>query len=315
MQAKKSVGGWVLLVVGALLLGLILFYLWNPRFFGERFIHFDGSVKTLEPVGDGQLLVIEHVQTGGGEDGPITVGDRWRIVEAATGKPVAGPHYVDPIYWAAMSGGDRFVTTVRNNLEVRGLDNKLLATLETFPNGERLRRASNELTMGPDGRVTALSDDGRFYVLDPHTLQSTLVDGRARGPSANAARLSSASVKGLNFDGSPRARINKQGPDFLEPSWVEDAATDSAIPAAGGYVMLHYQRMGDSKEGRGPMLSAVNASGVEAWKYLVPFEHLRSVAVVGNLLVISLDEREDLGPAWLRALDLADGHEVWKTKL
>lgn len=32
--------------------------------------------------------------------GPIAVGDRWRSVEATTGKNLVGPFYVEPTIWA-----------------------------------------------------------------------------------------------------------------------------------------------------------------------------------------------------------------------
>lgn len=304
---------WGLFGLGGLLFATLIFYLANPRFFGEHFVHFGGRVKQLEPLDGGRVLVIEDVQTGGGEDGPISVGDRWRIVDAATGKVVAGPHYVDAVHWASMSG-DRFVAMGRHNLEIRGLDNTLLGTLDSFPNGASLRRGPNDVSLGLDGRVTAMSEDGRFYALDPHTLQSTPVAQRERA-SARASQLGSTSVKGLSFEGRPRAQINRQGPDYLEPSWLKDSATDGPIPAAGGLVVLHYQRMADSKAGRGPMFSAINAQGVEAWKYVLPFEHLHGVAVFGNLLVVAVDEHRDVGPGWLRAVDLTDGHETWKLAL
>jgi hypothetical protein len=312
VEEKTSKAGWVLAGIGTVLFGVFIFYLYNPRWFGERFVHFDGAIKHLTPLGPDRVLVIEHVQTGGGEDGPTTVGDRWRIVEVATGKNLVGPHFIDPIRWAAVQD-DQLLMMAHRDLQVRGFDNRLVANLAAFKGATNLRPDPNSVTLGDDGRITAMSDDGRLYLLDVKTLNATPV--AERGRSGGSRSLSSANVRGQDFKGRPRAQLNGKGPDYLEPEWVADPQTGRPIQAADGLLMLHYQRMHDSPAGRGPILSAVNADGVEIWRYVVPFEHLFMVAVMGNQLVLGLNERSELGPGWLRVIDLTTGQERWRMSL
>ena len=128
-------------------------------------------------------------------------------------------------------------------------------------------------------------------------------------------KLNDTSVRGLEFRGQPRAQINGKGPDYLEPKWVEDPVTRGPIRAGDGHLMIHYLRMHDSKEGRGPLLSAVNAEGAEIWRYVLPFPNLHSVVVHGDQLVLGLNEKTEYGPGWLWVLDLKTGQEVWKMSL
>ena len=45
MAENKSKLGWILGGVGALVFACFVFYLVDPRWFGERFIHFDAARK------------------------------------------------------------------------------------------------------------------------------------------------------------------------------------------------------------------------------------------------------------------------------
>jgi len=312
-KKPRKLIGWSLGSLGAILLAGLLFYVFNPRWFGERYIHFDGAVSSLRPLGSDHLLVVEDVQTGGGEDGPMRVGYRWRIVESTAGKALFGPHYVDLASWVTVQG-DRLVSMHARDLEVRSLDNALLGAMASFRSVPNLRRDWNEVSVGEDGEITAMSDDGRFYRLDVKTFEATLVPARPQRAHAWSLQQTSA-VSGLSLVGMPRARVNGRGRDYLEPQWVIDPSSRKPIEAGRGHLLLHGLRMQNSPNGRGPILSAVDASGDEAWQDVLPFGELYGVVVVGDLLLLALNERPEIGPALLRAIDRASGKERWRLAL
>ncbi len=311
MKEATSSAGWVFGGIVALLLAGMVFYLTNLRLF-DRFIHFDGAIQSIRPLGSNRVLVIENVETGGGEDGPSEVGDRWRILDVVAGKTLVGPHLVDRIRWAVVQG-DQLVMMGLHDLEVHDFDNRLVANLASFKGVRNLRHEANDVALGIDGGVTALDEDGRLYALDFTRLQVTAV--KERGPSDTLPQLATGGVDGVELRGRPRAQINGSGPEFLEPQWLMNPQTRAPIHAAGGLVLLHYQRMSGSKEGRGPMLSAVTAQGVETWRYTVPFPNLVSVLVLGDLLVLGIDERPQMGPSWIRVLSLSTGQETLRIPL
>jgi hypothetical protein len=314
VEEKPSKVGWVMGGIGVVFFAVFIFYSVNPRWFGERFIHFAGSIKGMRALDDSRLLVVETVEAGGGEDGPTTVGDRWRIVEVKTGKILAGPYYIDSASWSVIRG-ERLISQSGHGLYVRDFKNQLVADLGAWKGVANLDHEKNDLQYGVNGAVTAMSDDGRFFSLDLDTLKATRVDTRAQ-EAKGFDDHERTYPKGLDLKGSPRAQVNGSGPDYLEASWIQDPATQTAIKAGGGYLMLHQLRLDDAKFGPGRLISSVNAEGTEIWRYTLPFPHFFNVAVFGDLLVIGVDERGDnRGPGWLRVLELATGKELWKLTL
>lgn len=302
---------WVLGGLGAVLFGLFMVYVTYPRAYADLGVHFDGELRRMIPVGEQQLLVVEHVEAGGGEDGPTSVGDRWRIVDVTTGTPVVGPHLVDQTWWLEVDHGLVLVGTMYKGFEVRGLDNAVRARLASFATPTRLR---DEVTVGTDGQLSAMSDDGRYFRLDPVTLKAEPL-AAAPQPRSALDPKPRAYLDGFPFVGSPRASVNGKGPDYLEPEWLGDPQTHAPIRAAGGHVALHYQRVMNAPGGRGPMLSAIAPDGTETWKYPLPFDHFFGVAVFGDRLIVGVNEHAEGGPAWLRAISLSDGKELWRAPL
>lgn len=297
--------------LGALAFGVLMVYLFEPRWF-SRYIHFDGRIKIMRPLADGRLFVVEHVETGGGEDGPTTVGDRWRVVDVAGGKTVVGPFFVDHVHWAALHG-DRLVAMHTRDLAIRGLDNQLLATLDSFSGVGALRHDASSVVAGEDGSVTAMADDGRFYKLDVVKLTATPVPKQAN--PARGDGLRTASIGGLELQGSPRAQVKGRGPDYLDAAWLEDPAAGAPFSAGGAHVMMHHQRVYGAKGGRGPMLSLVDAEGAERWRWVSPLERITGVIQRGDRLIVGVDKGEDSRGALVIAIRLGDGTEAWRLAL
>ena len=65
----------------------------------------------------------------------------------------------------------------------------------------------------------------------------------------------------------------------------------------------------------GRMPAAVAQLPPEVRRYVLPFEHLVTVVVRGDQLVIALNEREEYGPGCVRVIRLTSGEEVWNTSL
>ena len=108
-----------------------------------------------------------------------------------------------------------------------------------------------------------------------------------------------------------RQTLTGAEPAYLHAEWLRDSATGGPIGAGHGWLAQHAQKVGDPARWKGLLISAIDATGAEAWRHSAGDYRLTAAVGAGQLVVLVLED-DDFG--WkVQALDLASGKVHWTT--